>query len=824
MKKFFIFIIFLFCICSFSSGKDINLLKEQEIKQKQRSIQLTGEEQEWLNDHPVIRVAYDPSWPPIEFSDSDGELSGVSNDYLKLIELKIGIQFERVNCHTWQEAYSKLKKWEIDMTTCVNRTPDREQFWAFTKPYNTFPIVILTHTDVTYISDIKELAGKKVAVIEGYSSSEQLIKDYPGLDYVPVKNIYEGIQKLENGEVFALVNNMLVVSYNLAKYRILDLKITGKTPYLNAQCMAVRKDWAILAGIIQKALDTISENEATQIFQKWVPVRYEYGFNYKYVWYILLISVLIFTGLILWNQSLSKEIKSRKNAETLLIISEEKYRKIFENVQDVVFQTDDKSVIINISPSVFRVYGFNTDDLLNKHLANLFENQPTERNIFKELEDNSEIWNLEVKVRTKSGEPKYSTLNCHKLTDATGKFLGLEGSIHDISERKKAEIELIEAKDRAEESNRLKTAFLNNISHEVRTPLSGIIGFAELALNPEISIEEKKNFLGILNSSTDRLLDTITNYMDASLIVSGKINVNYKSINPFSIINEIYYKFNPKCKSKNLSLILQMPTETEIRFVQCDPTLLEKSVSHLMDNAVKFTSKGSITLGLTSSNDEFVFFVKDTGNGIDLKSQRKIFEYFRQEEDAITRGYEGSGLGLTIAKGFVELMGGKLRMESVKDEGSVFYLSFPFEKGLTRHPGIDTSDKSKSKQNPPELILIVEDNDISISYMKMLLGKNGYNYLHADNGADAVELCQNQPDISLVLMDIKMPVMDGLEATRQIKSFRKSLPVIGVTAYAMIGDREIAMRAGCDDYLTKPINQELLLSVIQKHLNTQTRT
>ena len=382
---------------------------------------------------------------------------------------------------------------------------------------------------------------------------------------------------------------------------------------------------------------------------------------------------------------------------------------------------------------------------------------------------------------------------------------------------KKLKLNLLKPQTEPNESNRLKTAFLNNISHEVRTPLSGIIGFAELALNPEISIEEKRNFLDILNSSTDRLLDTITNYMDASLIVSGKINVNFKTINPFSIINELYYKFNPKCKAKNLSLILQIPTETEIRFLQCDPTLLEKSVSHLMDNAIKFTSKGSITLGLTSANNEFGFFVKDTGSGIDSKSQRKVFEYFRQEEDANTRGYEGSGLGLTIAKGFVELMGGKLRMESVKDEGSVFYLTFPIEKGSVHRSEIDISDKSKSNQNLPELILIVEDNDISISYMKMLLGKNGYNYLHADNGADAVELsCQNHPDISLVLMDLKMPVMDGLEATRQIKAFRKNLPVIGVTAYAMIGDREIAMRAGCDDYLTKPVNQEQLLSVIQK--------
>ena len=220
---------------------------------------INREERAWLRKHPVISVAQDPGWPPVEFADAQGEPSGMAADYLKLIEQRLGTTFERVRGLSWQEAYARLKRWQIDMTTSVAVTPEREKFWAFTRPYMKIPIVILTHADVTYIYDMHELGGKRIAVVDGYVAGEWISRDFPDIRMVKVKTVKEGLERLQKGEVFGMVDNMLVTGYYLAKLKLVNLKIAGETPYVNAQCMAVRKDWAVLAGILQKALDSISE-------------------------------------------------------------------------------------------------------------------------------------------------------------------------------------------------------------------------------------------------------------------------------------------------------------------------------------------------------------------------------------------------------------------------------------------------------------------------------------------------------------------------------------------------------------------------------------
>ena len=241
---------------------------------------LTGEERAWLREHPVIRVVQDPGWPPIEFSGKGGEPLGITEDYVQLIEKHLGMRFERVGNLSWQESYARLKRWEIDMTTSVAITPQRSEFWAFTKPYMKIPIVILSNANVPYIAGMKDLAGKTVAVVDGYAVTEWIPKDYPDIQLVKVNTAEEGIQLLQQGKVFAFVDNMLVIGYYLSKLKVMDLKIAGETPYLNSQAMAVRKDWEVLAGILQKALDSISETERDEIYRKWVPIRYEHGFNY----------------------------------------------------------------------------------------------------------------------------------------------------------------------------------------------------------------------------------------------------------------------------------------------------------------------------------------------------------------------------------------------------------------------------------------------------------------------------------------------------------------------------------------------------------------
>lgn len=277
---------------------------------------LTDEERAWLKEHPVVTVFQDADWPPIEFRDEHGEPSGMSEEYVRLIEQRLGIKIQRIGGLSWQEGYARLKLGAIDMTTSVTPTPERATFWAFTKPYMRVPIVIVTNPEVTYLADMRELGGRPVAVVGGYAAMEWIPRDFPEIQLVPVETVREGLEKVQRGEVFAFIENMLVVDYYLAKLPVSTLKIAGQTPYYNSQTLAVRKDWQTLARILDKALDSIPEAERKAIYRKWLPVRYELGLDYAILWQVLAAFALVALGLTLWIRKLSAEISRRKRAET----------------------------------------------------------------------------------------------------------------------------------------------------------------------------------------------------------------------------------------------------------------------------------------------------------------------------------------------------------------------------------------------------------------------------------------------------------------------------------------------------------------------------
>ena len=324
---------------------------------------MSEEERTWLREHPVISVVQDPGWPPVEFIDEHGEPTGISNDYLNIIQERLGIKFERVRGLSWQEAYARLQKWDIDMTTSVAVTPQRSAFWAFTRPYMEIPIVILTHADVTYVPDMGHLAGKKVAVVDGYAVTDWIPRDFPEITLVKVRNVKEGLDLLQQEEVFAFVDNMLVIGYYLSKLKIANLKIAGETPYVNAQAMAVRKDWPILVGILQKVLDSITEEERARIYQKWVPIRYDRGFNYGLLWQILAVFLMILGGMLLWNRKLSREIRQRETAEEALVKSEHRFRQLF-NVAPVPLSFVDKdNVVGDVNERFVQVFGYTREEV-----------------------------------------------------------------------------------------------------------------------------------------------------------------------------------------------------------------------------------------------------------------------------------------------------------------------------------------------------------------------------------------------------------------------------------------------------------------------------
>ncbi|MCX6278818.1 MAG: response regulator [Bacteroidetes bacterium] len=383
----------------------------------------------------------------------------------------------------------------------------------------------------------------------------------------------------------------------------------------------------------------------------------------------------------------------------------------------------------------------------------------------------------------------------------------------ELSDRVK---EMIVAKNQAEASDKLKTAFLNNISHEVRTPLNGILGFSGLLAQPDIPETDRTEFYALLKESSNRLMSTITSYMDMSLLVTGNMVVTRKYFIPAQVLELITEQHQHRCILKTLKLSIDISPEDQKLGIFSDRELFEKIFNALLDNAVKFTATGEIITGLKQIDKRIEFFVRDTGSGVTVEAQKRIFETFMQEELLHTRGYEGSGLGLSIASEALRLLGGDIRVESEKNSGSIFYFTLPLN--VEPNQITDTPEPTcESVGKSDGIILIAEDDEANRLYFQTILKKSGYNIITVGNGELAVSVCRSNPAVSLVLMDLKMPVMDGFQATRIIKSLRSDLPVIAITAFAMTGDDRKAIESGCDDYLTKPINKDLLLKIISKY-------
>jgi PAS domain S-box-containing protein len=371
------------------------------------------------------------------------------------------------------------------------------------------------------------------------------------------------------------------------------------------------------------------------------------------------------------------------------------------------------------------------------------------------------------------------------------------------------------AKQKAEQSDRLKTAFLQNMSHEIRTPLNGIIGFTSLLKDIENTREEINEYASVITQSGKRLVELVNNILDISLIETAQTTVHKEIFSLNDMISDLYNFYIPIAAAKNLDMIVDIPDNIDEKPIYSDQLKIHQIMSNLINNALKFTHKGSITFGYSIDKSNGRFFVKDTGIGIREESLTDIFDRFTQIDSSITRGFEGAGLGLSICKGMVEILEGRIWVDSKPGVGSAFYFDIPFDQAENRN--FETPVNPKSSISGKKKILIAEDDDISYEYLKKILDNHSYQLLYAKNGADAVWIVKNNPDIDLVLMDIKMPVMDGMEATKQIKKIRPELPIIAQTAYSFNEERALIMQAGCSDYLSKPIDREKLLKIIERY-------
>jgi PAS domain S-box-containing protein len=510
-----------------------------------------------------------------------------------------------------------------------------------------------------------------------------------------------------------------------------------------------------------------------------------------------------------------ENINDRKKAE-------EDIRKLtlaVEQSPDSIIITDTEGVIEYANPTTVALTGFTAEELYGKKTSIFSSGDKSEIN-YEELWEtikSGQIWNGEFLNQKKNGELYWESATISPICNQNGLITNFLAIKEDITDRKNLTRELILAKEKAEESDRLKSAFLANISHEIRTPMNGILGFSELLKNPQLLPEAKNRYIQIIEQSGNRMLSIITDIVDISKIESGQMNLESNKINVNHLLSELAVLFTPEAQAKELRLSFTTALPNEKSFIQTDRNKLTQVLTNLIKNSLKFTKDGSINFGYELVDDYLEFYVKDTGVGIPADQTEIIFEQFRQGSISLTRAYEGAGLGLSISKAFVEMLGGTIWVETKLGQGSVFYFRIPYSK-QSHNPVHFEEGKENTPTSNVITILIAEDDVNSLMFLRTLLELDGLKILEAANGQEAVESVKDHPEISLVLIDMKMPIMNGFEATRLIKQIRPKLPVIAQTAYAFAKDQDEALQAGCDDYISKPIKKQALMDKIHKLL------
>jgi signal transduction histidine kinase/CheY-like chemotaxis protein len=378
--------------------------------------------------------------------------------------------------------------------------------------------------------------------------------------------------------------------------------------------------------------------------------------------------------------------------------------------------------------------------------------------------------------------------------------------------------DLIAAKEKAEESERLKSAFLANMSHEIRTPMNGILGFLALLNEPDLKEETKRGYIDVVSRSGERLLDTINSIIEMSKIESGESKTILEEVNISHIIQFNHNFFRLQTDEKGIKLTVSEKVTGTAAIIKTDKHKIESILINLIKNAIKFTSHGTIELGTYIENNSLVIYVKDSGGGIPSNRIDTVFDRFVQADMNLTRVHEGSGLGLAIAKAYVESLDGKIWVHSESGKGSTFSFSIPYKAVPKKAEPLPTDIPLADKPLQGSTILIAEDDESSYQYLEIVLSREGVKLMHSVNGQDTVNKVKDNPEISLILMDLRMPGMDGYEATAIIKKLRPSLPVIAQSAFAFDSDREKALNAGCDNFISKPVKRVILIELIKKYV------
>lgn len=684
--------------------------------------------------------------------------------------------------------------------------------------------LVIIDTQMLYNKN-NEYIGMLVLVNEELSSEKNSIQQIKNnIDKETDARLF-GIGEVNENGIFLSANQQLARNFNKTKNNFIQ---TGFGNYLEKDELNKQIE------VIQKAIKTNQSVESFAIYE-------EQKLHILYIPFKDSGIVKVVT------HDYTEEFRAKQKLE----LSESRYRALFEWAADGILIGSPEGTIINCNKSITQISGYSKDEIIGYKINKLFPEDELYKKPFnyKAILEGKTIL-AQRQLTRKDGKSITIEMNTRKVADGR-----LQTYLRDISERIAAQErikeqneelmqaeeelkstnnelvglteklinqreELKKAKDKAEESDRLKTAFLANMSHEIRTPMNGIIGFAQMLRRGNYPVEKQRRFLGIIHSLTNHLLQIINDIVDISKIEADQLSIYKETFYVNDLLHELYNSFTEEIQNQNkkgLDLKLKGSLKREQSQINTDNIRLRQILTNLLSNAVKFTDKGYVEIGYNIEDDAFLFYVKDTGIGISEVKQDEIFNRFRQANEAMTRKFEGTGLGLSICKSLSEKLNGKIWVESQEEKGSVFYVKIP--RGDITNVRIDSKNEQKIKFNWENYsALIVEDEEANQIFINELLEPTKIKISLAKTGKEALKMFKANPDFDIILLDIRLPDILGLEVAKEIRKTNKTIPIIAQTAYAMGDDRESSLQAGCTNYISKPIDIKLLLIMINDYL------
>lgn len=802
-------------------------------------IKLTDQEKAWLKRHNTINVAGPRAFPPFHYVGEDNTIKGMASDYAGIISQRLGIKMIPETKALWPEILEKTKNREIDVLTCAAKSPERETYLSFTNPYLSFPMVIISKKQAPFISGIKDLHGKKIACIKKNTSNDWLKQDK--IEFIPynVNSPLEALEAVSVGLADVYLGNLAASSYLIEKKGLLNLKIAAPTSYGNYELyFAVRNDWPEMLSILNKALASIKPEEHSQIRQKWIAVRYEHGIDPAKVWKIVLYSFAAFAFILyivyLWNRQIWRR--------------EERFRCLTEHGTDIIQAFKKDGTIIYQSPSHTAVLGYKADELKGTCVFDLFHKHEKDQwqKTYKLLLEGRDPHSIEHRICHKQGHYLYFESNFVNLLENKA-LKAIVMNARDITRRLQNQNEIKLAKEAAESANKAKSTFLANMSHELRTPLNAILGFARLIRKGKGLSENQVENTNIIIKSGNHLLNLINDVLDMSKIEAGRISLREDYFDLWLMLDDLEDMLRLRALEKGLQLIFDRSPDCP-QYICTDEAKLRQILINLLNNALKFTKEGGVALrvgvlkenieseykytgtdnlepnNIEPGNLELGFEIEDTGIGVSEDKIGNIFEPFFQTRSG-EHVEEGTGLGLPISRKFVQLMGGDIEIITKINQGSVF--KFNIKISLSGAEKVNEKKKLPKilclKQGQPQYkILVVDDRWDNRQLLIKLLMPLGFELQEAENGLQAVKIWE-QWEPHLIWMDMRMPVMDGYEATKQIKASIKgqATAIIALTASSFEDERSVVFSAGCDDFLRKPFRHLDIFMLMNKHIGVE---